>query len=322
MKNWQKGLIIFIIIMVAIIIFGIIYGAGRSSSFVSMGPYIARINVEGTISSAPSVDVFGNVAGYYHQWTLDKLDELMSDGNNKGIIFYIDTPGGGVYESDELYLRIKEYQEVTENPVYVAMGSMAASGGYYVAAPADKIFANRNTWTGSIGVTMGTMVDVSEFLGEHGVKTETFISGRNKAMGNYFDPMTDEQRNIYQALVDEAYDQFTGIVADEREFTDFKVRELADGRIYTAKQALELGLIDEIGTYDDAVADLKDTFGLENCAVTEFYYSNSSFISRVLGEDNMQQILAVLRYGKGDVGAILQFAGDMNRMPIRYMYGN
>ena len=115
-------------------------------------------------------------------------------------------------------MKLKEYKEKTKRPVYAYMGSMAASGGYYISAPADMIFANRNCWTGSIGVTIGTLYDLSGFLERHGIKAVTIASGRNKSMGSIVDPLTDEQRRIFQSLVDEAYDQFVNIVAEERQW--------------------------------------------------------------------------------------------------------
>ncbi|MDR0570129.1 MAG: signal peptide peptidase SppA [Clostridiales Family XIII bacterium] len=321
MKAWQIGIIVFAVILVACMTLGVIFSRhSQPGAFSALTPYIARLNVEGSIAAAPSFDISGN-AGYYHGWTLEKIDGLINDSSNKGILFFIDSPGGGVYESDELYLKIKEYKKTTGRPVYVSMGSMAASGGYYIASAADKIYANRNTWTGSIGVTMGTFIDISEFLSEHGVKTRTMISGRNKAMGGYFEPMTEEQQQIFQDLADEAYEQFTGIVAEERGFSDAKIKEIADGRIYTAKQALKLDLIDAIGTYDEAVEDMKETFGLENCPVIEEYYYKGSLLSRVLGSGLTDGIAVLLRYGKGDIGTVLELADKAGEMPVKYMYG-
>ena len=91
---------------------------------------------------------------------------MAEDDRNKGMILYVNTPGGSVYASDELYLKIKDYQETTGRPVYSSMQSQATSGGYYISAPCDKIIANRNCWTGSIGVTMGTFIDISGLLSD------------------------------------------------------------------------------------------------------------------------------------------------------------
>ena len=239
--------------------------------------YIGTIYIEGTISE----DAGGT---YNHQYLLNAIDAMIADDENKGMILYVDTPGGSVFASDELYFKIKEYQEKTERPVYASMQSMAASGGYYISAPCDKIIANRNCWTGSIGVTLGTMYDISELLDNLGIKTNTITSGANKAMGSNVEPMTSEQRAIFQSMVDEAYEQFVGIVAEGRDMKISKVKKLADGRIYTAKQALDNGLIDQIGTIEEAAADMKKTYALGDCAVESFTAPTTSDWTSLLGQ--------------------------------------
>ncbi|MBQ3282015.1 MAG: signal peptide peptidase SppA [Eubacterium sp.] len=236
-------------------------------------PYIGVLDVNGTIQSDSGSEL--TTQSYHHSWTLKKIDQLKSDSNNRGLIIAVNTPGGGVYESDELYLAIKDYKETTGRPVYSYMKSQATSGGYYISAPCDKIIANRNCWTGSIGVTIGTMYDITGLLKKYGVKTVTITSGKNKAMGSYTNELTEEQQEILQSLVDEAYEQFVGIVAEGRGMSVKDVKKLADGRIYTAKQAKANGLIDEIATYDEAVDDMKKRFELDSCVVNEIKYKNN-----------------------------------------------
>ncbi|MDR3295345.1 MAG: signal peptide peptidase SppA [Clostridiales Family XIII bacterium] len=329
-RPWRKGVFICAGIFVGIILLTALFKSvfdgtgigGRGYSYNAYDyPYIANLDVSGTISGAPDSDLLGNVTGYYHQWTLNRIDDLINDINNRGLILYVDTPGGGVYESDELYLRIVEYKEKTGNPVYVAMGGMAASGGYYISAPADRIYANRNTWTGSIGVTLGTMFDVSEFLESHGVKTMTITSGANKSMGSNFEPVTEEQRAIFQSLVDEAYEQFIGIVAEGRDMELEDVRTIADGRIYTAKQAYELGLIDAIGSFDEALSDMQKKFRLWDCELIEMHYENNSWLGRFLNVESLKPLEELLRQGQGDLSAVLEITKENGRMPLRYMYG-
>ena len=265
MPSWLKVLLIVVLIMVMIIYLmgscvanigkavneamnGDVFATGTDVTTADAhGEYIGVLHIEGTISEANAS------VGYNHYYLLNSIDDMAKDDNNKGIILYLDTPGGSVYASDELYFAIKDYQEKTNRPVYASMQSMAASGGYYVSAPCEKIYANRNCFTGSIGVTMGEMYDLTGLMEKLGIKSEAITSGRNKAMGSETQPMTEEQRAIFQGLVDEAYEQFTEIVAEGRNMDINKVKELADGRIYTAKQAKENGLIDEIGTYDECV---------------------------------------------------------------------
>ena len=243
-------------------------------------PYIAELTVSGVIQG-DSGSLYDD-ATYHHAWTLQKIKQLQEDSLNQGLILFVNTPGGGVYESDEIYLALQEYKKKTGRPVYSYMASQATSGGYYISAPADKIIANRNCWTGSIGVTLGTMYDISGFLKKHGVKTVTIDSGANKSMGSMTEELTKEQKEILQSLVDEAYDQFTGIVAKGRKMDLKKVKKLADGRIYTAKQAKENGLIDEVGTHESAVNDMKKKFELDGAELQRIDYPESDSFLRTL----------------------------------------
>jgi protease-4 len=316
-SRMKKSLIIFGCIIAGIIVLALIGNSikdtiwGEDNSIQASGPYIATIYVEGTIVAGQS-DSFGLPAGYQHSWTLDKIDELIDDPNNRGLIVFVDSPGGGVYESDELYLKLKEYKEATDRPVYSVMGSMAASGGYYISAAADKIVANRNTWTGSIGVTIGTIYDISGLLEKYGVKTQTITAGRNKAMGSFVEPMTDEQTAIFQSLVDDAYEQFTGIVSTERKIDIEKVKEIADGRVYTAKQAKELDLVDLIGTFDDALSDMKKTYDLQGCELVDVVYEDNSLWGSLMNDVKFPDIKG------GDVSAILNKIDSEEQFPISY----
>ncbi|MBE6022211.1 MAG: signal peptide peptidase SppA [Cellulosilyticum sp.] len=229
-----------------------------SNAYMESGVYGDTIDVfyvEGTIAEGSTT--------YQHTWTLNQIDHLMESESNKGIILYVNSPGGGIYESDELYLKIKEYKETTGRPVYAYMAQTAASGGLYVSMAADEIYANRMTMTGSIGVIMST-TDTTGLQELIGIKEENITSGPNKAMGN---PLTDEQRAILQSMVDESYDIFVEIIAENRNLDDNKVREIADGRIYSARQAKELGLIDEIASYEETVQNFIDTYKLEDCTI-------------------------------------------------------
>jgi protease-4 len=324
--RWKKGVLICLAVFFGILLLGLAFRAASDIDGAQGRPYIAQFNVIGTISGAPSADLFGNLSGYYHDWTLARIDDCLYDDENKGLILFVDSPGGGVYESDALYRKLCEYRDATGRPVYAVMGSMAASGGYYISAAAERIYADRNTWTGSIGVTMGVMVDLSGFLERYGVKTETITAGRNKAMGSDFEPMTDEQRAIFQGLVDEAYDQFTGIVAEERALDPDYVRELADGRIYTAAQARENGLVDDLGDLETALKHMQDAYGLSDCEPVEFNYTSDSLLGKLLGAEAekglsvlLTRLSAALSQGEGDIGAVLKLAESRVPAP-QYLY--
>ncbi len=275
--------------------------------------HIAVVFVEGVISSSISSGILSEGSGYDHQFVLESIDLAINNDTNKGLMLYVNSPGGGVYESDELYLKIREYQELTDRPVYTYMGSMAASGGYYIAAPSEKIIANRNCWTGSIGVTMGTYYDITGLLDKYGVKSVTITAGKNKAMGSYTDPMTPEQLAILQSLVDEAYGQFVSIVAEGRGMEMSQVVNLADGRIYTARQAKTLGLVDEIGTFAQAVATMQEDNDLTDCDVFYVTPPTIGFLDQLLGE------VKSIQQSSSDLSLIMELMAKNGQMPIAYI---
>lgn len=219
--------------------------------------YIAVVDVIGTIQQQTEDLAYTNSSAYRHTTTLEYVDELMYDDYNRGILLYVDSPGGTVYESEELYSKLVEYKEVTGNPIWVYMAHYAASGGYYVSAPADMIYANRNTTTGSIGVIMSGY-DLTGLYEKLGIRYVSITSGANKDSSS----LSDEQIAIYQSQVDESYERFVEIVADGRGMSVDEVKALADGRTYTAKQALENGLVDEIATYEEMQQQMCDELGV------------------------------------------------------------
>ncbi len=227
--------------------------------------YIAIVRVQGTIQEQTQTGMFEVPVGYQHITTLEYIDDLMSDDNNQGILLYVDSPGGTVYESEELYLKLKEYKEQTDRPVWDYMAHYAASGGYMISMASDKIYANPNTTTGSIGVIMSGY-DMSGLYEKLGIRYISITSGENKDSSQ----MTDEQIAIYQGQVDEYYNKFVGIVSEGRGMTEEEVKALADGRVYTANQALNNGLIDEIGLYEDMTRAMSSELG-----VYEFYEPES-----------------------------------------------
>ena len=298
--------------------------------------YVAKIKVVGEIGSNASVFLSSDQV-YHHQWTLQTIDTLIADEKNQGIYLWLNTPGGGVYESDELYLKLMEYKEKTGRPIYTYMTKLAASGGYYVAASSDEIYANRNTWTGSIGVTLGTLFDVSGLLDKYGIKTETIRSGDNKAMGTMYEPLTEEQRAIYQSLVDDSYERFVAIVALGRGMTDAEARKVGDGRLFAASQALEAGLIDAVMGEAEAEEFIKEKFedGVDFYACyfrpdTQFTLFNTSgfsiwdllrgmIISSGSGSGGSDR---GSEYG-GDVAAVLEFMRELEEggvPPLKYLY--
>lgn len=314
-KN-KKSIIIFACILLAIVLLGVACSRlerDKDSQYADLSDaHISILHITGTISGQSSSSLSG-AETYNHKWVLNRIDDAISNPNNKGLILFVDSPGGSVYETDEIYLKLLEYKN-TGRPLYSAMGSMAASGGYYISAPADKIIANRNCWTGSIGVIVGTFFDISELLDKYGIKAQNITSGKNKAMGGMTEPMTEEQKKIFQSLVDEAYEQFVDIVAEGRNMSVSKVKKLADGRIYTAKQALGNGLIDQIGILEEAVSDMKSTYGLEDCSVSEMKYQDNSLFGSIFS-----RFSGLKENRAGDVAALLELMEKQGQTPISYM---
>jgi len=216
--------------------------------FTAGGDRIAVVPIEGVIDDGMAKTVNRH------------LKQYGDDSRVKAIILRIDSPGGGVSASEEIYREVKRLKEEKSKKVVVSMASVAASGGYYIACPADKIFANKGTVTGSIGV-------IAEWLNYKGLaewaklKPVVFKSGEFKDTGSPTRELTEAEKKYFQGVIDEFYNQFVGAVTEGRqgkgdagaELTRERVVKLADGRIYTGEAAKKNGLVDEIGNYEDAV---------------------------------------------------------------------
>ena len=238
--------------------------------------YIAVVDVMGTIQEQTETSWFEEAEGYQHITTLDYIDNLIDDPDNQAILLYVDSPGGTVYESEELYLKLLEYKEVTGRPIWGYMAHYAASGGYLVSMACDKIYANTNTTTGSIGVIMSGY-DLTGLYEKLGIRYVSITSGENKDSTK----LTEDQISIYQSQVDEFYNKFVKIVSEGRNMSVDQVKALADGRTYTAQQALDKGLIDEIALYEDMASDMCDEMG------TDVFYelqSPSDMLSQIFGQ--------------------------------------
>lgn len=242
--------------------------------------FIAVVPVRGTIQASTGTGgLYGSTGEYDHDLLIQYVDRLMNNDCNKGIVLRLDTPGGTVYEADELYLKLLEYKQKTGRPIWAYMESSCCSGGVYVASAADEEYANRITTTGSIGVIISTY-DLSGLYEKLGIKEVNIVSAKNKDMGSSGKPMTNEQIAIYQSFVDEYYQRFVEIVAQGRNMSVEDVKKLADGRVYTATQAEENGLIDGIKTSDEF-----DQYVEAQSGVSYFYEPKNTggYLSGLLG---------------------------------------
>jgi len=216
--------------------------------------HFLQVPVMGVISNASPE----NIMGFAEMSIPERVDKLLAhaekDDHIDGILLDIDSPGGAVDPSDVIFHKLMEFKTRTGKPIVVRMNSLAASGGYYIASAGDRILAHPSTLTGSIGVIMQSM-NMTGLFDKLGLDLVTLTSGPNKDLLNPGRKMTDEEREILMGVIMETYEQFVGAVAEGRGMDREAVRALADGRIYTARQALDGGLIDAIG-YEEELLDL------------------------------------------------------------------
>lgn len=209
---------------------------------------IALIRVEGVILDS--------------QATIDELKRFSENPTVKAIVLRIDSPGGGVVPSQEIYDAVRRVRNKSSKAVIASMGSVAASGGYYIAAATDRIVANPGTLTGSIGVIM-EMANVEGLLQKIGVEGVVVKSGKYKDVGSPLRKMSEEERGLLQNVMDDVHKQFIEAVAEGRALEVADVQVLADGRIFTGRQAKEAKLVDELGDLEDAIQLAADVVGIE-----------------------------------------------------------
>ena len=215
---------------------------------LSMEDRVALIRVEGVILDSRE--------------TISELKRFADNPYVKAIVLRIDSPGGGVVPSQEIFDAVQRIRNKNNKAVVASMGTVAASGGYYIAAATDRIIANPGTLTGSIGVIMET-ANVEGLLKKIGVEGIVVKSGKFKDVGSPLRKMTDEEQALLQSVMDDVHKQFIDAVADGRAMEVDTVQALADGRIFTGRQAKEAKLIDELGNLDDAIQLAADIAGIE-----------------------------------------------------------
>jgi len=232
-KNRLYGVIM--IVIFAVLVF-LVSRKNTSESLFDRQQRIAVLPLEGEISTS-------------RKW-ITTLKEFASNPRVAGILIPINSPGGGVAPSQEMYHALRELREEGNTPIFVSMSSVAASGGYYTALGADSIYANAGTLTGSIGVIMQFPI-YSELMEKIGIGMRVVKSQQFKDAGSPFREMTVEERAYYQDLINDVYDQFTEVVSQERGIDEINMRSLANGRVFTGRQAAQSGLVDAIGTFED-----------------------------------------------------------------------
>lgn len=221
------------------------------------------------------IEASGTIMPPFTERIIGMVEDARDDDNVKGVVLVIDSPGGLVADSHQIYHRLKQLTE--KKPVYVAMKRIAASGGVYIAMGAGengKIFAEPTTWTGSIGVII-PRYDLSALADKLGVKSDSLTTGPFKDSLNMFKPLSDADRDLWGAIMDDSFERFVAIVADGRKGLDVETvrTKLATGQVFTANQALENGLIDEIAFDDEVVVKLQEDLGLSKVRVVKYTFT-------------------------------------------------
>lgn len=225
-------------------VLGVLRGGISSPS----GDKVAIINISGLISWSAGGGVMGASEGVGP--VLDHLRDAEQDDSVKSILLWVDSPGGSAAASQAVYQKLMEVRQ--KKPIVAGMADVAASGAYYISCAANKIVAQRATETGSIGVIFHT-INLAGLLSKYGVSEDVVKSGVYKDMGSPYRPMTSAEQSIMKGMIMNIYDQFVSDVASARNMPVQKVKSLADGRVWTGQQALKLGLIDQLGTREDAI---------------------------------------------------------------------
>lgn len=240
---------------------GSLYGGFSAAEDVMLPaePFLAQIDIEGTIVSGGGVTSLA-ADGFNLDYILDYIDRLTDDPDNVGILLFVDSGGGEIKASDEVYLKLLDYKAATGRPVYAYFDGTACSGAYYIAMAADEIWANRNCMCVNIGVYIETY-NLSGLFEKYGVEEVMIKSSENKGIGSIGQEWTEEQLAIYQSIVDLYYDQFLEVVAAGRHMSKNTVKALDDGREMLALQALQTGFIDGIGRYEEYKAQVLSYFG-------------------------------------------------------------
>ena len=275
------GVAVFAVVLILVAAGGTTAPAVYDEEYVSGdGPdKVAVVPIQGLI--APADDTLGGtLPTSTPEGLADALRQAGSDPGVAAVVLEINSPGGGVTASDEMHQSVLDFKENTGKPVVVSMGDVAASGGYYISTAADRIVAHETTLTGSLGVK----IPLTNFAGaadKYGIQQVVIKSGKYKDMGSSFRELTPEERAIFQSIVDEDYSEFVDVISEGRGIPKERVREIADGRVYSGKQARDLGLVDSFGELDDASDTAGNLAGTNDTTVIR-YVQQPSFTDTLL----------------------------------------
>jgi protease IV len=252
----------------------------------------------GTEARVGVVEVTGAITD--SKKTLKELRDFAEADSIKAIVVRVDSPGGAVGPSQEIYEAVRKLKD--KKHVVVSMGSIAASGGFYIACAGEKIYANPGTLTGSIGVIF-TFVNVQGLLKWAGVQVSPLTAGKMKDVGSPYREMTPEEKTYLRGVLDDVHEQFIQAVADGRGLPVDQVKPIADGRIFTGRQAKELKLVDSLGGLEDAVAEAGQMGGIKGQPKMEYPRKDKRMLAELFGEEAETLLQGVASHLKDAVGA-------------------
>jgi protease-4 len=244
------------VMLLSLIVIG--SSGGMADGLRGPGDTVAVIKVHGVIVSGEAPGGFGGQGMAYARTIVDRVEKVAENPRVAAIVLDVNSPGGGVVASAQIHEALVE----SSKPVVVSMGDTAASGGYYISAGTDYIFARPATLTGSIGVIM-SFINADELAEKLGVTQVVIKSGAFKDMGSWHRPLEEKERELLQAFVDEAYEQFVQVVVEGRELSEEHVRQYADGRIFSGGRAVEPGFVDATGDLEDAIDKAAELGGIK-----------------------------------------------------------
>jgi len=281
---------IFVFFIFCLLAFAYYFSMDGPSSLSFSGNQVAVLDLEGTITD--SRDFVGQLKEYGNRPSV------------RSVVIRINSPGGGVAASQEIYEAVKKFRADSNKKVIVSMASVAASGGYYVACAADRIFANPASITGSIGV-IAQWYNFGDLLRWAKMQDIVIKTGDFKDAGSSTRPLTDAEKEYFQSIIDSMLDQFVSAVASSRNMEEEDVRNLADGRVFTGQEAKENGLVDELGTYQDAIDEAARMAGIPG---------DPRIIRPV------RKSLTILDLLLGDAKSVLPVNSDRSESHIRFEY--
>lgn len=285
MRTGNLGSLILLGLLAASVMMNLVLIASTAVNDASSGK-VRQIHRDGTAGAPDQIAVIqfsGTIMPPFTDRWIRQIRAAVEDEAVKGVLLEIDSPGGLVADSHQLYHELRILS--AEKPVYVSMKRIAASGGYYIAmgaGPDARVYAEPTTWTGSIGVIL-PRYNAAELAEKIGVKTEPLVTGPLKGSLSPFRDLSEQERLVWETIIDDAFQRFIGVIADNRKQLDSDaVRELATGQVYTTSQALENGLIDDTGFAEEAIAALADSLRLTDYEVVN-YASPKGLIEVLLG---------------------------------------